>query len=160
MPLILSGDTGPSIVPASALPAGSVIQVVQNYLEFGVSTTSGTAVTTGLTATITPRFSTSKILVSIFANGVQKVAGNGANGVILWVYKNGSNLQRIGEYIGYTNSSLTNDIGSAGINYLDSPATTSATTYTLFFGSNVSGQVVYINAGGDYSTITLMEIQA
>jgi hypothetical protein len=141
-------------------PAGTVIQMVQGSLLGGVATTSGTAVTTGLTATITPRFATSNILVSVIANGVQKGAGNNINGVILWVFKNGSNLQRIGEYIGYTNTNTINDVGAAGIDYLDSPATTSATTYTLFFASNVGGQQSYINAGGDYSTIVLTEIAA
>lgn len=160
MPLILSGDTGPSFVQSAAMPAGSVIQVVNSNLLGGFSTTSGTAVVTPLTATITPKFSTSKILVSVVANGVQKNTGNVANGVILWVYKNGSILQRIGEYIGYTNSNTTNDIGTAGIDYLDSPATTSAITYALYMASNVNGQGVNLNAGADYSTITLTEIAA
>ena len=152
--------TGTQNIPKATLPTGSVLQVVQGSLLGGVSTTSSTPVATGLTVTITPTFATSKILVSVIANGVQKNSGNTNAGVILNVYKNGSNLQRIGEYIGYTNTSLTNDIGTAGIDYLDSPATTSATTYALFFSSNVSGQGINLNAGADYSTITLMEIAA
>jgi len=152
--------TGTQVIPKATLPTGSVLQVVQGILSGGASTTSSTPVATGLTVTITPTFATSKILVSVIANGVQKNSGNTNNGVILNVYKNGSNLQKIGEYIGYTNTSTVNDIGTAGIDYLDSPATTSATTYALFFSSNVSGQGINLNAGADYSTITLMEIAA
>lgn len=162
MALILDGSAGVTF-PNSTVQASSgvVLQVVQaSLLATGFSTTSATAVATGLTATITPKFATSKILVSIIANGVQKNAGNALNGAVLYVYKNGSNLQRIGEYIGYTNTSVVNSIGSAGIDYLDSPATTSAITYALFMSSTVGGQSVNLNAGGDYSNIVLTEISA
>jgi hypothetical protein len=137
-----------------------VLQVVNAGTVVGTATTSSSAVVTNLTASITPLYSSSKILVRAFANGIQKSSGNTNNGVILWLYKNGSNLQRFGEYIAYTNSSQVNDVGTAAIEYLDSPATTSSTTYTVYISSNVSGQGVNLNAGADYSTITLVEIAA
>ena len=46
-------------------PAGTVVQVVNAALTTYVSTTSSTFTDTGITATITPKFATSKILVLI-----------------------------------------------------------------------------------------------
>ena len=159
MTMIIDGTNGltfnNSTVQASA---GQVLQVVNFGTVSGTNTTSASAVTTNVTASITPKFASSKILITVFANGIQKSAGNNLNGVILWLYKNGSNLQRFGEYIGYTNTSVINNIGTAAIEYLDSPATTSAITYTVYIASNVSGQQASICGGADYSTITLMEI--
>jgi hypothetical protein len=62
MALILSGDTG---VPASGMPTGSVIQTVNGTYSSQVNTSSTTYVDTGLTATITPLFATSKILIMV-----------------------------------------------------------------------------------------------
>jgi hypothetical protein len=157
--VLTTGSSGQSI-PKAALPTGSVLQVVNAATTTSTSTTSATAVTTALTASITPLYSSSKILITVFANGIQKNSGNSNSGVLLYLYKNGSNLQKFGDFVGYTNSSQTNAVGTAGLQYLDSPATTSSITYTIYIASNVSGQTVYINAGADYSTITLMEIAA
>jgi hypothetical protein len=147
-------------LPKAQLPTGSVLQVVNFATTTQTSTTSATAVTTSLTASITPLYSSSKILITVFANGIQKNPGNAVNGVILNIYKNGSNLIEFGDFVGYTASSQANDVGTAGIEYLDSPATTSSTTYTIYIASNLAGQQVFINAGGENSTITLMEIAA
>jgi len=147
-------------IPKAALPTGSVLQVVNFGTQSSTVTTSTSAVTTDVTLSITPLFSTSKILIRAFANGIQKNPGNANTGAVIWLYKNGSNLQRFGEYIAWTGTSVANDVGSAVIEYLDSPATTSSITYTIFLASTVSGQQVFVNAGGDYSTITLMEIAA
>jgi hypothetical protein len=147
-------------IPKAALPTGSVLQVVNTATTTSISTTSATAVSTVLTASITPLYSSSKILIRTFANGVQKNPGSADTGAVIWLYKNGSNLQKFGEYIAWTNASGSNDVGTAAIEYLDSPATTSSITYTIYLSSTVSGQQVFINAGGDYSTINLMEIAA
>ena len=157
--LTLPAVTG-TILTDTSPKAGNVIQVVNFGTTTQTSTTSASGVTTAITASITPTSSSSKILITAFANGVQKNSGNSNSGVILWLYKGASNLQKLGEYIAYTNSSQTNDVGTAAIDYLDSPATTSSITYTIYIASNVSGQTVFVNAGGDYSTITLMEIAA
>ena len=157
--ILTTGSSGQSI-PKAALPTGSVLQVVNVTYSTSTSTTSGTPVETNLTASITPLYSSSKILITVFANGIQKNSGDSNSGVLLYLYKNGSNLRKFGEYVGYTATSQTNDVGTAGITYLDSPATTSSTAYTVYLASNVSGQQVFINAGAESSTITLMEIAA
>ena len=146
-------------IAASALPAGSVLQVVNGTYATQVSTTSATPVTTNLTATITPKFATSKILVIASVQGIQKNAGNAVNGAMLSLYKNGSSiLSNYAQYIGYNNTSSINKVGSNSLNYQDSPATTSATTYAIFVASSVSGQTIGVQQDSDTSTITLMEI--
>ena len=62
--LITTGSTG-QVIPRAALPAGTVLQVVNATYSTQVDTTSGSYVDTGLTASITPSSSTSKILVLV-----------------------------------------------------------------------------------------------
>ena len=53
------------------MPTGSVLQVVQAEYSSETSSTSGTYADTGLTATITPTTSSSKILVSVNQNRIR-----------------------------------------------------------------------------------------
>ena len=47
------------------MPAGSIIQVITDYFSTAVQTTSTSMVDTGVYATITPRFATSKIFINV-----------------------------------------------------------------------------------------------
>ena len=147
---VLTNCTG---VAKAALPAGSVLQVVNATSTTTVTTTSATYVTTGLTATITPLFSTSKILV--IANPA--IQGAASQNVNITLYKNGVNLlSSFG--LGYINA------GTQAVNaipnslYLDSPATTSATTYAVYI--KTTGGTTYFGVSNTTSTIVLMEIAA
>jgi hypothetical protein len=60
----------------AALPTGSVLQVVNATYATQVSNSTSTYADTGLTATITPKFATSKILVLVNQNGIQRNAGD------------------------------------------------------------------------------------
>jgi len=149
---ITTGSTG-QVINKASLPTGSVLQVVNATASTQVSTTSATYVTTGLAATITPTSNTSKIL--ILANpAIQGAASQNTN---LTLYKAGSNLLGAVGF-GYVNAGgqATNQITACL--YLDSPATTSATTYEFYF--KVSGGTAYFGVGASTSTITLMEIAA
>ena len=148
MAVAINGTSGLTFNNATTQNSGGkVLQVVQGTTTTTVSTTSTTPVTTNLTATITPLFSTSKILIIASVQGIQKQAGNAMTGAMLSLYKNGSALlSNYAQYIGYTNTSSINLIGSNSINYQDSPATTSATTYAIFLATSVSGQQIIINA--------------
>jgi hypothetical protein len=157
MPLILSGDTG---VPASGMPTGSVIQVVQGTTGTLVQSSSSTPIDTGLTATITPKFATSKILVLVSQNGTERSSSSTTNGINLYIVRNSTTLSQWTLALGYTGSALTL-ITNGSVSYLDSPATTSATTYKTQFASyNNSGTVRIQSNSGDLSTITLLEIKA
>ena len=159
MSLILDGTSGVtfpnSTVQASA---GAVLQVVTGTYSTQTSTTSTTPVTTGFSATITPKFTTSKILVIV--NSSTGVIATG-NGVVLQLWRGGASVFSINTQANYVNTSGTvNQVNQQTTNtYLDSPATTSATTYTVYFASLAAG-TAYFSIGSNASTITLMEIAA
>ena len=139
-------------------PAGTVIQVVNATYSVQTSSSTNTPVTTGLTATITPTSATSKILVIVDQAGCSK--DNSNTYINLFIYRNASSIFQFESEGGYTNSSATNSFGACSANYLDSPATTSATTYTTYFRSAANASVVKVQASNSGSTITLMEIAA
>jgi hypothetical protein len=176
VPNLQSFPAGPGLAAVN-MPTGSIIQVVSVTLNTTYSASVATGAysgdVTGLTPSITPQFSSSKILIMVNLTG-------GTNGGIynFALYKNGSQLNAA---IGAPASSrllITSSAGSGGtgseesasFNYLDSPATTSAVTYSVRLGHDTgSTQTLYINRSNDdanagyanrgASTITLMEIR-
>ena len=174
MPTIISGDgtitglTATGISAVQNLPAGSVLQVVNASYSTLTSTNTATLVDTGLSATITPKFSTSKILVFIDQCGCYNASNTSDVGMRIALLRNGSSILSIdglGPYLGNYVSGGQWGIGSISTNYLDSPATTSAVTYKTQFGNRGVGSTgtVGVQQGGassTSSTITLMEIAA
>ena len=134
------------------------MQVVQGTYATQTSTTSGTYVSTGLTGTITPKFSTSKILV-IVQGCVQSAASLNTNITLYRGTVSGTDLSGTsgGVGFGYINAGSTSSNQTPVISYLDSPATTSSTTYTFAFKVG-GGGTIYGCVGGSLATITLMEI--
>ena len=158
---VLTNCTG---VVSGALPAGSVLQVVNGTYATQTTSSTNVYITTGLTASITPRSTSSKILV--FANivGIFKSNSFTTTGIGLRLYRGASSIIGFEDIAGYTGTTLSNSPGSCSTTYLDSPATISATTYTVYFAStlNTSNVTVqnFLNAqANSTSTITLMEIQ-
>jgi hypothetical protein len=163
MTTIIDGTAGitfpNSTVQASA---GQVLQVINAITATQVSSSSATFVDTGLTATITPKFSTSKILVLVSQNGLQKTNGSADNCIDLRLLRGATNLlsPNFGGALSESNAAQTN-VTCASICYLDSPATTSATTYkTQFASRNNTASVTVQYANISNSTITLLEIAA
>ena len=161
------------IVPTNG--GGFIIQVVQETKTDTASSSAGTVYTDmGLSATITPKSSTSKILVMVNAN-ISSGAGFDMKARLM----RGSTILHIGDAAGSrprataavtANYSTTANYSHApvAITYLDSPGTTSATTYKIQYAS-YSTYVCYINRSGSdingasydsrtASSITLMEI--
>ena len=140
-------------------PAGMVIQTVEASRLPYTATSSTSLVTTSLECSITPKFSTSKVLINLNINGCSRDVD--ADYIVWHIYKNGSNHHSVATNHGQTSAgrslSLTHQ-------YLDSPSTTSATTYTLYMRSGTGGgQVGYNNYGhggngSTRSTIILQEI--
>ena len=139
--------------------AGTVLQVIQAQTSTQVTTTSGSWSDTTLTATITPSSSSSKILIFVSQNGLGKDAGNGGSAVNLKLLRASTDLIVFANGIAYTGVSNILYTSSASVNYLDSPATTSATTYKTQISSYSNGGNIYAQKDG-ISTITLMEIAA
>ena len=187
MALILSGDTGPSIVSASAMPAGSVIQAV--YVQ-KTDTFSGTSVldnggyfidVTGMSASITPTSASNKILIitSLYGSNVygynfsyrlKRTIGGVTTFPIVGTSEGGRPVTT-GRSNAYDPTYGIYSTQNTGGTHQDSPNTTSAITYQIQIGGYSSDATVYLNRShqfqvnaNDYdtipvSTITLLEIK-
>ena len=148
-------------VPTRAqLPAGSVLQVVQSNTSSSVNTTSASYVTTGLTATITPTFSTSTILVCVNMLVYNTTAGGQS---VLTVFRGTVDGTDLGSSNGNGFGGCLSGGGEvfsvvSGM-IIDSPATTSATTYTVGLKRKTTG-TAYSLVDNQKASITLMEIAA
>lgn len=175
MPLVLTGAgaiTGLTSVPSSGLqladanmPSGAVLQVVHSATQTQVSSTSGsTWVDTGLTASITPTSSTSTILVLVSQNGLRKQAvSNSGTAVALQLLRGASVIANIGNDNASTDTTADGGYNTTAAStcYLDSPATTSSTTYKVQFNNaRNTSDPISTQYNGARSTITLLEIAA
>ena len=151
--------------PEWATPAGGggkVLQVISATTDTTTNITSGSYTDTSITATITPTLATSKILIMIAANTLNYSTSTttfvnsrarimrGATAIMT-----NPNVQQL-EGASAGTMSLANQNSFI---YLDSPATTSATTYKLQAAVGTGTGVRYqIGSAENTSTITLMEI--
>jgi len=147
-----------SAITGADLPAGSVLQVVQGTTSTSVSSSSTTYADTGLTATITPTSTNSKILVVVAQNGGFKGNGNINNGIAAKLLRGATSISSFAEYAGWSYTTTYNYMETIGTTYLDSPATTSATAYKTQFRNMVAAGEVTLQRQSMTSTITLMEI--
>ena len=137
---------------------GSVLQVVQGSTSTTVSATSS-FVDTGLTASITPSSTSSKILVM-----VQQAGCNPANTFTgpldIKLQRGTTDIHKFGLSLFYVNPDLGSGFRSViNANFLDSPSTTSATAYKTVFRANNGGTSrVQTDNANSVSTIILMEI--
>jgi hypothetical protein len=155
---------------SASMPIGSVLQVVSASKSdtFSTSSTSFTDIT-GLSLSITPKFTTSKILVFMAV----QVSTNGLDAPMVQIVRNSTAIG-IGDARGSRTRNTSQGIFSSnsvssltGIT-LDSPSTTSATTYKL--QTRIDSSTAYINTqsatgdgtyhGTNYSTIMVMEVAA
>jgi len=157
-------------VPAWAAPAGGgkVLQVVMGTTNTGTSIASTSFTDTTLTATITPSSATSKILV-LYSQQYKVFRGQTTQGAGLQLLRGATSIQGYG--VGGHYAAFTFDgVSSGGAefrtvtsgSYLDSPATTSSTTYKIqlacLYTSN-SGSL-YANEDSSLSNMILLEIGA
>jgi hypothetical protein len=153
-----AGSSG-TVITTGSPQSGSVLQVVNGTYATQVSNSTTTYADTGLTASITPKFATSTILVIVTHTQCQKSAGNANSGLTLNLCRNGSQLIEYTDSLGSTNSALVNQFCSSFV-YSDSPATTSSTTYKTQFKNNFAAAAVLVQHSNKQSTLTLMEIAA
>jgi hypothetical protein len=154
-----------------AAPAGGgkVLQVVSATTTTATTNTTTTLADTTLTATITPSAATSKILVltqqyiatsrsSAYFGTVEGALLRGATAIVDYSSIAGSNLIFF-EAQGASSGSL---VLIQNYSYLDSPSTTSATTYKtqLCVDQATNSATVTSQQSGNLSSIILMEIGA
>ena len=158
--LTLPTGTG-TIITDTAPKTGNVIQVVNATYSTvtGISSTSYTD--SGITTSITPSSTSSKILIIVSISGRVYSQQNGdrtyTQNIVrgaTQVHENASLLQSgtgLNGYAVYPIKDMT---------YLDSPSTTSSTTYKVQFkvDNTANDTSMRINEASGVSTITLMEI--
>jgi len=156
--------TGTQTIPKATLPTGSVLQVVSTTKTDTFSTTSATFVDlTGLSVSITPTSASSKVMIFVTYN--YSSSNTTAIGVFN-LLRGATNISQPATTPSFNGTAInyaaTSDAVIPGsINFLDSPATTSATTYKI--QCRISSSTLYINSRGAgdsafTSTITAMEI--
>ena len=147
---------------------GGIIQIKQGIITAPVSTsTSGSWTDTGLSCAITPQSASNKVFCMVSLGSISQQAGHSV----------GFRLVRGSTDIGVPDSTALQSgftniydadqsiLASANFNYLDSPATTSATTYKITWRNSSSTSYLgrYEGSSTDYngvSTLILMEVSA
>jgi hypothetical protein len=175
---VTTDDLAANAVTAAKIGyAGAILQVVQTVKTDTNSHSGSTWGDTGLSATITPSSSSSKILVLVDAM-ISSDVGYAMkikllrNSTDVYVGNAATNQPRVSRVMHGTYSTGVNSSSmSASVIYLDSPSTTSATTYKLQFGS-YTPNTIYLNRTGNdaadttnqffdgrgASSITLLEV--
>jgi len=147
----------------AAAAGGAIKQYVYNRSTSTTTSSSNAFIdATGLTATITPASSSNKVFVFVSFD-YAKGSGNSGSGLDIKLQRNGSDINA-SLVIGQT-TTTSEFRGTYTMIYLDSPATTSATTYKIVFCNDSNQPSVTINVygssmGAPYqnATITLMEV--
>ena len=137
-------------------PTGGIVQVKSMKITSTVSTTSTSYVDTGLTLSITPSKTSSKILV-MYDAGVSISAS--AGGQINRILRDSTEIM----YRGVVWSTAGSMNGSTSVAYLDSPSTTSSVTYKVQFLTQSASSTVTFNASftgytAPTANLALMEI--
>ncbi len=133
--------------------AGKVLQVITATDSTARSTTS-TSYATGsntLAVTITPTSTSNKIFVMMTGTGEKDTGGV----AYYTLYKDASNL---GTAQGFCGLQTTGAQLPISMSTLDSPSSTSALVYQVYFKSS-DGNTAYLNNGAYENTITCMEIE-
>jgi hypothetical protein len=172
--LTLPAVTG-TVLTTTSPKAGNVIQVVSTTKTDVFTASAGSWVAiTGLSVSITPLSTSSKILIISSVSFGTRAASD--YDVAFALYKNSSVItgatgnadgnRTRGSFSGASRADY--ELNNGGMNYLDSPASTSAQTYAIY--GRYNGGTMYINrcffddndAGTErgISTITVMEIAA
>jgi hypothetical protein len=163
---VLTADstTATGLKWAAAAAGGKILQVVQATYSTSTLVASTTYTSSGLTATITPSSASSRIMAIVSQNlyATRDPADR---------FQGGAQLVRNSTSVWQSAYFIHNRVGSSqtlegaynlSIVYVDSPATTSATTYTTYVNTSTTanGGEVRAQYGSSTSTIVLLEIGA
>jgi hypothetical protein len=138
---------------AAAAGGGKLLQLVNNTYSTNFATTSTTYVDTGMSTTITPTSATSKVFVMYNGNHRVATAGGAVNIRIL------RGATQIKLYNAQLYTGTNPERGEITLTWLDSPATTSATTYKIQICNDVTSSIE-AQLNNEASVLTLMEIGA
>jgi hypothetical protein len=135
---------------------GGILQVVQGTTTTAVTTSSATFTSTTLSASITPSSTTSKVLVFVTQTFANSVTTGTRTGVRLM---RGATVLTTNNYGHWWNSTNLGSVSNThAITFLDSPSTTSSTTYSTEFAKVAQDPNSIANVDGSPGFITLMEV--
>ena len=123
---------------------GHVVQVVQSTMSGNITTSSSSAVATGLERSFTPKFSTSLIQVQLLSGRSFIQPGQQLD---ILLYKDGSrvNTTGSGRWISQYSQSTDHHHGGYSGCYFETAGSTSSRTYQVYFDSN-NGTVYFNNS--------------
>jgi len=136
---------------------GHVVQVVTADIGgAAVTTTSNTLVTSGKSATITPKYANSIIIINVHLGDTATTNSHAGVGVAL--FRGSTNISNLTGRHAYTEAG-TASLAINGLSpvWFDSPATTSATTYTIYINNGGAGTATLFRDNTD-GCIVLTEI--
>lgn len=152
-----SGDWVNQALASSALPAGTILQVLAVTTTTTTSTAAGEVDVSGLSLNITPSSVSSKVLV--FVNCQIRAQSSSSNNFV------NLNLYRGATKIGAGRAITGNVVGSTDFRglgsytILDSPSTTSSTNYKVTIDNEFTTTASTTNLSG-HSSLVLMEVSA
>jgi hypothetical protein len=154
---IVNADINASaaIVATKLSGIGKVLQVVQATDQTSRSTTSTSFVTGSntLSVAITPSSASNKILIYVS----HYAYNDGANNCSATIFRDATNLGGTNGFGQMSSGSGIVDLNMS-YNFLDSPNTTSSTTYQVYFKTTNAITTSYICNGNLKATIIVMEI--
>lgn len=143
-------------VPTWASPsAGKILQVVTGTYSTNFSTTSTTPVDSGLSVTITPTSATSTI--AIWHNGNYYMNAGATSSLNLRIVRGATAIKTYNSQMYDNNNDLHR--GEVSMIYVDSPATTSATTYKIQIFNDITA-TIGAQYNNEESRFILMEVSA
>ncbi len=167
MPTEISGSTGVNKIQddtvvaadiASSVALGKVLQVIYGTTNTQTTTGQTSYVDTGLSASITPSATSSKVLILVSQNINVKTDTSSERPVYWNIVRDSTQLVYAGSEVDTnTTNQFRGDVFN-GLNFLDSPNTTSATTYKTQFKLTAQQADIYAQNNSTNSTIILMEI--
>lgn len=138
-------------------PANNFVQQVSTNVTEATATVlvADTWTDIGLSVTITPRATTSKILISL------NVTCTTSSGTVFWRLVRGSTAIAVGDAAGsrIQCSGTVSSRAHAGLHYVDSPSTTSATTYKIQAISTTTPTVTLNNTTYVSATSSIIAIE-
>ena len=143
-------------------PAGHCIQMVNeqaNNPSPTISHTSDSYQDSGVNIEITPQYSNSKILLMFQSGASASTSGNENH---ITIYRGTTNLDlsaTSGSPSAYGMANVTTSMRPASLLWVDTPATTSTTEYSIYYRSSSSGQTAYLVWGGSSWSFIAMEIK-